>query len=141
MGVFMHYIGKSKIGPLYSKGRIIYPQIRLPQRYKDIIGETANIFEIEHDDNKAFLIIGGKDEKSKSVALEIEDKVLKPDLKVLKPLPENDIESRLSDLESKIEALNRLILKNYVDNPIERRKNSGLGAIRTPDLRRVKATS
>jgi len=83
----MQFIGKSKISPLYSKGKIIYPQIRLPQRYKDIIGEAAYIFELEHNDKKAFLVVTGKHEKSESIALEIEDKVLKPALKVLKQNP------------------------------------------------------
>jgi len=32
-----------------------------------------------------------------------------------------------------------LLLKNNDDNPHELSKNNGLGAIRTPDLRRVKA--
>ena len=45
----------------------------------------------------------------------------------------------LSALESKIEELNKLILKNYDDDTSDKRKNNGLGAIRTSDLRRVKA--
>ena len=60
----MKFIGKSKISPLYSKGKIIYPQIRLPQGYKDIIGEAAYIFELEQNDKKVFLVVAGKDEKS-----------------------------------------------------------------------------
>jgi hypothetical protein len=100
----MHYIGKSKISPLYSKGRIIYPQIRLPQRYNDVIGGTAHIFETEHNGEQAFLIVMGKDDKIEPAAIEMEQKVLKPSLKVLKPNPEIEVESRLSALESSIKS-------------------------------------
>ena len=108
----MHYIGKSKISPLYSKGRIIYPQIRLPQRYNDVIGETAHIFETEHNGEQAFLIVVGKDDKIEPAATEIGQKVLKPDLKVLKPDSGIGVESRLSALESKIDKLIELNFQN-----------------------------
>jgi len=137
----MRYIGKSKIGPLYSKGSIIYPQIRLPQRFSDIIGEVAHIFETKYDGKRAFFILTGELDERESKFFKLGKKVLKPKQKVLKPYNGNEVGSRLSALESKIDELNKFFLKNNDNNPLRREKNNGLGAIRTPDLRRVKATS
>ena len=137
----MHYIGKSKISPLYSKGRIIYPQIRLPQRYNDVIGETAHIFETENNGEQAFLIVVGKDDKIEPVAMEIGQKVLKPDSKIAQPETETSIESRLSALESKIDKLIELNFQNNELSNNKSLKNDGLDRIRTGDLRRVKAMS
>ena len=74
--------------------------------------------------------------------------VLKPSEEVLKPVEETVAESRLSALKSsidvvntKIDELNNFLFKNNDDNSHELSKNDGLGAIRTPDLRHVKATS
>ena len=132
MGEFMDYIGKSKISPLYSKGRVIYPQIRLPQRYNDIIGETAHIFETEYGGKRAFFILTRELGEKESKYFKRGNKVLKTNAKVLKPQAEISIESRLSALESsidvvytKIDELNNFLLKNNDDNPHElSKKNS-----------------
>ncbi len=79
----MQFIGKSKISPLYSKGGIIYPQIRLPQQYNDIIGEIAHIFETEYDGKRAFFILTRELEEKESKFFKRGNTVLKPEHKVL----------------------------------------------------------
>jgi hypothetical protein len=78
-------------------------------------------------------------EQASSDPTELEQKVLKLNSKVLKPHHENDIESRLSALESSIEELKTLIFPNNGLSNNQIPKEGGLGATRTPDLRRVKA--
>ncbi len=123
----MHYIGKSKISPLYSKGRIIYPQIRLPQRYNDVIGETAHIFETKHDGKRAFFILTREVEERESKFFKRENKVLKPEHKFLKPISEDSIESRLSALESKIDEILKLIFSNQNLIEVEKEKKWARG--------------
>ena len=136
----MHYIGKSKISPLYSKRRVIYPQIRLPQRYNDVIGETAHIFETEYEGKRAFFILTIELDERESKFFKLGKKVLKPEHKVLKPNPENEVEYRLSALESKIDELIELNSQNNELLEAKKPKKDGLEEIRTPDLRRVKAS-
>ncbi|MGZ4865189.1 MAG: hypothetical protein ACXV5H_11430 [Halobacteriota archaeon] len=52
----MQHIGTSKIGKLSAKG-IIYPQLRLPSEYSDVIGKIADIIETEHGGKRAFLVV------------------------------------------------------------------------------------
>ena len=47
---------KSKIGKLRAKN-INYPQSRLPPPYSKIIGAVASVFETEHEEKQAFLIV------------------------------------------------------------------------------------
>jgi hypothetical protein len=120
----MHYIGKSKISPLYSKGSIIYPQIRFPQRYNDVIGETAHIYETEYGGKRASFIEIGEDERKETFELKAD--VLKPDFEVLKPYNETISESRLSALESNIEDIKQLLSQNinvFKDESTERAEN------------------
>ena len=93
----MEPIGKSKIGRLSAKG-FIYPQLRLPQQYANIIGEIADVFEIEHQGKQAFPIVTER-------AMLKEDTVLKPSEEVLKPVEKTAAESFLSALESEISDL------------------------------------
>ena len=51
------------------------------------------------------------------------------------------VKPRLVELESKIGGVLKLLLENCELVDRESLKDDGLGAIRTPDLRRVKATS
>jgi len=53
-GGLMRYIGKSKISTLHPKPDISYPLIRLPQQYKHLIGETAQLFITNHEGKKGF---------------------------------------------------------------------------------------
>jgi hypothetical protein len=70
-----------KISALYPKRDTAYPQIRLPQQYTDIFGQIAHIFEIEHSEDRVFLVVVGKGDRVESAAFEIGDKVLKPNVK------------------------------------------------------------
>ena len=122
----MRYIGKSKISTLHSKPDVSYPLIRLPQHYKHVIGETAQIFLTDYEGKKGFLILLEETEKRG---------------KVVKQSLETSLESRLTALESKIQELKDYILQNNELIEVEKEKNNGLDRIRTGDLRRVKATS
>jgi hypothetical protein len=53
----MRFVGKSKIGRLSAKTDKIYPQIRLPPKLADTIGEIADVFETERNGKRAFLIV------------------------------------------------------------------------------------
>ena len=98
----MEPIGKSKIGKLSAKGND-YPQLRLPQRYVNTVGEVADVFETEHEGKQAFLIVTEH-------GVPKDDTVLKPSEEVLKPVEETEAESRLSALESQIAELKTLLL-------------------------------
>ncbi len=120
----MQFIGKSKISTLHSKPDISYPLIRLPQKYTHLIGETAQIFITDYEDKKGFLIL--LEETGN------EGKVVKQSL-------ETNLESHLKALVLKIDEILEFIFKNRYSSIAEKPKNNGLGATRTPDLRRVKA--
>jgi hypothetical protein len=109
----MLYIGKSKISTLHSKPGVSYPLIRLPQQYKHLIGETAQLFITNHEGKNGFLILLEETENG--------DKVVKQSL-------ETNVESRLSTLESKID---KLIERNF--------KNIGLISEQSPKQTQIKA--
>jgi len=52
----MQHVGKSKIGSLSAKS-IRYQQLRLPKRYLDTVGKTADIYETEREGKQAFLVV------------------------------------------------------------------------------------
>jgi hypothetical protein len=56
-----------------------FPRLRLPKRYVDTVGKTANIYEIQHEGEQAFLIVPEQ-------SVSNEDTVLKPSEEVLKPV-------------------------------------------------------
>ena len=99
----MEFIGTSKIGMLSAKG-FQYPQLRLPKRYSNTIGNIANIYETEHEGKQAFLIVT-------ECNVPTEDTVLKPSEEVLKPQTETTFDRRLSALESQIAELKSLLLE------------------------------
>ncbi len=103
----MHYIGKSKIGKQHSKPTITYPIIRLPVQCSKAIGTSVQIYKSEYAGQSVFVIIPDN-EKSENLNQE----VAQPNAKVVQPHHENDIESRISALESSIEGLKTLIFKN-----------------------------
>jgi hypothetical protein len=127
----MQFIGKSKISKLRPQAHTVYPLIRLPQQCADVIGETAHIFQTEHEGEKAFLILLKNKETAKS-------KIIK---EFIKSKPEIELKSHLITFESKIDEVLELLFKNrdLMNNHIP--KNNGLDRIRTGDLRRVKAMS
>jgi hypothetical protein len=119
----MQLVSKAKIGRLSAKG-IDYPQLRLPSKYSQIVGTTADIFATEHEGKQAFLVVP---EHSMSKG----DTVLKQSEEVLKPLAANAAEARLSALESEISKLNSLLFSNESDSLHENRKQKAEGEIRT----------
>ena len=135
----MRYLGRTKIGRFASKPNVIYPQMRLPQDCRGVVGATANVYEISHLGKKAFLfVIKGQE----TVIAGQASKVLQPDPKVLQLSAEVSVEDRLLELESQITEIKSLLLAKETDCPhsIEKEDEpNGLGRIRTGDLRRVKA--
>ena len=113
----MNYLGKSKIGKQYSKPDITYPIIRLPLKCSEVIGTSIQIYKTEHAGQSAFVIIPDNEE-SESLKLEVAQLTLK----VAQPKSEDSSESRLAAIESKIKELNNFLLKNYDDNPTEKRE-------------------
>jgi len=82
----MERIGETKIGKLTPKPHLTYPLIRLPPKFADIIGKKAQIFEIEYEGSKAFLIV-------------VAEEVIKT----------GDIEKRVSGLEKQVEELKEIV--------------------------------
>lgn len=115
----MKLIGKSKITKHRPKKDIIYPIIRLPQSNAHITGETAHIFETEHN-GKPFFVISLEEGFDGNV--------------VVQPNNQTDVESRLSALEDQVKNLEK-------STPEEDKRSGGPAGIRIQDLRRVKATS
>jgi hypothetical protein len=125
----MQYIGTSKISKLNPKPNITYPLIRLPQRYKTIIGKTAHIYELSEEGQKNIVLVFDE--------TETQENVIQP---VIKQNAESDFSARIEVLEEEIRDLRTLIEKEaYLTSNIQ--KTNGLGRIRTGDLRHVKATS
>ena len=91
-----------------------------------------------YDGKRAFFILTRELDERENKFFKQGNIVLKPDFKVLKLYNENDVESRLSTLESKIDEILEFLFKNRYLSIAKSPKNNGLGAIRTPDLRRVK---
>ena len=82
----------------------------MPQQYANIIGEIADVFEIEHQGKQAFLIVTER-------AVLKEDTVLKPSEEVLKPVEKTAAESCLSALESEISDLKSALFLNESLSP------------------------
>ncbi len=130
----MHYISRSKVGKVNPNPRSSYPLIRLPQQYNDFVGKTAHIFKTEHQGQQALFILfdnGGG----------IAPNIIQSVYNFIQLETEASVESRLLAIESKIEKIIGLIFSNQNLIEVKKEENSGLEAIRTPDLRHVKATS
>lgn len=113
----MKPIGKSKITKLSPKKDIVYPLIRLPQSYTELIGETAHIFKTEFNGKTLFV-------------LSLEDE-FDGELQVVQPSSNSEIESRLKAVENQLSTLQESISKDW-------NGNNGPAEILTQDLRRVK---
>ena len=125
----MQYIWTSKIGKINPKPNLTYPLIRLPQGYKAIIGKYAHIYESWEENQKAIILVFDETENKETV--------IQP---VIKQNAESDFSARISVLEEETRELRTLTEKEaHFSTNIQ--KTDGLEAIRTPDLRRVKAMS
>jgi len=95
------YIGKSKISKLHPQPNTVYPLVRLPQQCNDVIGETAYIFQTEHEGEKAFLILlKNKETKKRKIIKEF-----------IKSSSEIDLKSHLLTVESKIDDILELLFR------------------------------
>ena len=127
----MQYIGTSKISKLNPKPNLTYPLIRLPQRYKTVIGKTAHIYESSDEGQKAIVLVF---DEAESKETENKETVIQP---VIKQNAGSDFSARIEVLEEEIRDLRTLIEKEaHFSNNIQ--KIDGLGRIRTGDLRHVK---
>lgn len=77
----MRYVGKSKINKIHPKPNTGYPLLRSPQAFNDFVGETAQIFEMNHDGKKAFLVVMDKDN----------DQVEQVNIQVMQPVMQDDV--------------------------------------------------
>ena len=105
---------KSKVTALKASKTRIYPSIRLPREYDEIIGSSAEITPMVHEGKQAFLVVVDKE------SLNSESK--------------SPLESRLEFLEKQLALLQESIA-------IEKKYCGGPDEIRTHDPRRVKAMS
>ena len=74
----MRFVGSSKVSKLVPKPDVAYPLIRLPQRYKTVIGKTAHIYESSDEGQKAIVLVFDEAEKKKKKKKE---KLKKPVIK------------------------------------------------------------
>jgi len=138
-------VGTSKITKLKAKAGIVYPLIRLPKTFADEIGNVAEIFETQHNNRRA-LLVTFNDGIWPSEVIQPNSKVIQLLPEVIQPHCRQDLKARLCELESQIAELKSLLQKNAnqkaPQSPLihqSTQKTSGLGRIRTGDLRRVKA--
>jgi hypothetical protein len=93
----MQYIGTSKIGKINPKPNLTYPLIRLPQRYKAVIGKNAHIYESWEENQKAIILVFDETENK--------ERVIQP---AIKQNAESDFSARISVLEEETEGVTHL---------------------------------
>ena len=116
----MKLLGKSKVLKHKVKPEITYSLVRLPKSETAIAGETVHIFKTQYNGKPVYVI-----------SL---DEEFDAELQVTQPVSNNTLEARVQVLEKQL----KLLQKSASE---ESKTQSGPGEIRTPDLRRVKATS
>ncbi len=122
----MRYIGKSKISNIHPKPNVSYPLLRLPQAFNEFIGETTHIFETDHDGKQAFLIVLDKNnDQAEQVSSQVMQPIMQPEANVTHKRSEDNVENRLSKLESEIREIKELILRN-ADTSDEKTRNNSL---------------
>ena len=121
---FMRYVGKSKISKIHPKPNTSYPLLRLPQAFNNFVGSATHIFETDHEGKKAFLVVLDKNSKAEQVDSQVMQPVMQPEADVTRQHSENDVENRLSKLETEINAIKDFILRNENTNGEEIRNNS-----------------
>ena len=121
----MRYVGKSKISKIHPKPNISYPLLRLPQAFNDYVGETTQIFEIDHEGKQAFLVVLDKNnDQTEQVSSQVMQPVMQLKADVMEQLSANNLENRLSKLENELSAIKKLILRNTDTIDEEKRNNS-----------------
>ncbi len=96
-----------KIQVHLKKPDTIYPIVRLPRQLINTIGETANLYETQHESLDALLIVLGNNKTTS---------------KVMQPSCTTDVKNSLLELKSQIAELKSLILQNE-SKPDAVRKN------------------
>ncbi len=94
----MKSIGKSKITRLRAKKDIEYPLIRLPRSHANLAGETAHIYEINHDGKPLFVISLDDD--------------FDADIKVVQQKDNSSLKSRVDELEDQLNSLQKSLSEN-----------------------------
>ena len=105
---------KSKVTALKASKTRVYPSIRLPREYGEVIGSNAEIIPTSHEGKQAFLVVIDKDS--------------------LNSEPLSPLEKRVESLEKQLSLLQESI-------SAEKNNCGGPDEIRTHDPRRVKAMS
>jgi hypothetical protein len=88
-------VGKSKVSKLIPKKGVVYPFVRLPQEYEDLVGDTVVIYETEHEGKRAFLLVPSDDPTNPP-------KVEHTDSKI-------NIDKRLSSIETDIKEIKKML--------------------------------
>ena len=86
-------VGESKVYKLKARANFVYPAIRLPAEYTDLIGKTAKIYELNSNGGKALLLVFGDS------------------FEVLKHLANNQLEKRITQLEQQLNFVYQFLLK------------------------------
>ncbi len=97
----MQLVGKSKVTRLNAKTGITYPLIRLPKKFADEIGRTAEMYEVEENSSRALLITFPKSSESKEV--------IQPKPEVIQLHSQKDVEERLLELELQFKEIKEAI--------------------------------
>ncbi len=116
----MKLLGKSKVITHKAKPEITYSLVRLPKSETEIAGKNVHIFKTDYNGKPVYVISLDED--------------FDGELQVTQPMYNNTLESRVESLEKQLK-----LLQESISGKSE--SLSGPGEIRTPDLRRVKATS
>ena|SRR5450759_3007639 len=102
----MQLICTHKISVQSAKPSHAYPIIRLPREYRELGGSKADIYQTTHDGKLAFLV---------TVDKKVDNFCATADY--------NDVENRISSLESKTEAILDFIKGNrFSSKPIAKKK-------------------
>ncbi len=116
-GEYKQYIGTSKISKLTAKPNLTYPLIRLPQRYENVIGKAAHIYESSEEGQKSIILVF---DEAESKEIENKEKVIQP---IIKQNAESDFSARISVLEEETKELRTLIEKeSFHDSFIAKKK-------------------
>ena len=86
-------VGESKVYKLKARANFVYPAVRLPAEFMELIGKTAEIYELSHNGTKALLLVFGDS------------------FEVLKQFTSNQLEKRIIQLEQQLNFVYQFLLK------------------------------
>jgi hypothetical protein len=91
----MDPVGKSKVSKLTPKEGVVYPFIRLPPIYENLIGNTVTIYETEHNGQRALLLVPYDDTTNPPKIERLDSKV--------------SIDKRLSSIETDLKEIKEIL--------------------------------